>query len=160
MLSINIQDKTTLLSDADLAELSNLDIVSLGNQNFHIIQNNKSYTIAILQYEKEEKLLSLSINGKKAQIKIQDKFDLLLKELGMGEVKGTKVNHIKAPMPGLIFELTVKEGDEVKKGDKILILEAMKMENVIKAAGDGIVKKIHITKGQAVEKNQLLIEFQ
>lgn len=160
MLSISIQDKTTLLSDEDLTKLSNLDIVSLGNQNFHIIQNNKSYTIAILQYEKEEKLLLLSINGKKTQIKIQDKFDLLLKELGMSEVKGTKVNHIKAPMPGLIFELTVKEGEEVKKGDKILILEAMKMENVIKAAGDGIVKKIHITKGQAVEKNQLLIEFQ
>lgn len=160
MLSISIQDKTRVFSEEELSKLNSLDIISLGNQNFSFIKENKSYNISIHQYEKEEKLLTVSINGKRTKIKIQDKFDLLLKELGMSDIAIAKVNHIKAPMPGLIFELVVKEGDEVKKGDKVLILEAMKMENVIKAAGDGIVKKIHILKGQAVEKNQLLIEFQ
>lgn len=160
MLSITIQDKTTVLSEEALQQLKSLDLVSLGNQNFNLIQENESFNISILQYDKDEKVMTARINGKVAQIKVQDKFDLLLKELGMSDAKGAKVNHIKAPMPGLIFELSVKEGDQVKKGDKVLILEAMKMENVIKAAGDGIVKKIHINKGQAVEKNQLLIEFQ
>lgn len=160
MLSITIQDKTTVLSEETLQQLKSLDLVSLGNQNFNLIQDNESFNISILQYDKEEKIMTARINGKVAQIKVQDKFDLLLKELGMSDPKGAKVNHIKAPMPGLIFELAVSEGDQVKKGDKVLILEAMKMENVIKAAGDGTVKKIHINKGQAVEKNQLLIEFQ
>lgn len=160
MLSITIQDKTTVLSEETLQQLKSLDLVSLGNQNFNLIQNNESFNISILQYDKEEKIMTARVNGKVVQIKVQDKFDLLLKELGMSDAKGAKVNHIKAPMPGLIFELAVAEGDQVKKGDKVLILEAMKMENVIKAAGDGTVKKIHINKGQAVEKNQLLIEFQ
>jgi biotin carboxyl carrier protein len=160
MLSITIQDKTTVLSEETLQQLKSLDLVSLGNKNFNLIQNNESFNISILQYDKEEKIMTTRVNGKVAQIKVQDKFDLLLKELGMSDAKGAKVNHIKAPMPGLIFELAVAEGDQVKKGDKVLILEAMKMENVIKAAGDGTVKKIHINKGQAVEKNQLLIEFQ
>lgn len=160
MISISLQDKTTVLNEDEIKALSSLDITSLGNNNFHFIHQQKSYTISILQFDKEEKVMTLTLNGKKTQIKVQDKFDLLLKELGMGAAKGNKVNHIKAPMPGLIFELSIQEGDSVKKGDKVLILEAMKMENVIKAAGDGIVKKIHIKKGQAVEKNQLLIEFQ
>ena len=71
-----------------------------------------------------------------------------------------KVGDIKAPMPGLVIEVAVEIGQTVTKGDKVLILEAMKMENVIKAAGDGVVKAIHTTKGQPVEKGQLLIEME
>lgn len=62
-------------------------------------------------------------------------------------------------MPGLIFEISVKEGDSIQKGDKVLILEAMKMENLMKSAGTGVIKKILVEKGQAVEKNQILIEL-
>jgi biotin carboxyl carrier protein len=69
------------------------------------------------------------------------------------------VNHIKAPMPGLIIDLRVKEGDVVKQNDPLIILEAMKMENVIKSPGDGTVKAVKVQKGNSVEKNQVLIEF-
>jgi biotin carboxyl carrier protein len=62
-------------------------------------------------------------------------------------------------MPGLIIDLRVKEGDQVKAGDPLLILEAMKMENIIKASGDSIVKSLKVKKGETVEKNQVLIEF-
>ena len=71
----------------------------------------------------------------------------------------SKLNEIKAPMPGLVVRITVEEGAEVKKGDSLLVLEAMKMENVIKAPGDAVVGKIKVNAGQAVEKNQLLISF-
>jgi len=53
----------------------------------------------------------------------------------------------------------VSEGQAVKKGDTLLILEAMKMENALKSPADGVIKKVAVSKGMAVEKNQLLIEF-
>ena len=67
--------------------------------------------------------------------------------------------NIKAPMPGKVLEVLAKVGDKMMKGDNVLILEAMKMENVIKAEMDCIIKKIHIAKLENVEKNQILIEL-
>jgi len=69
------------------------------------------------------------------------------------------VNSIKAPMPGLIIDLKVKEGDVVKLNDPLIVLEAMKMENIIKSPGEGTVKVVKVRKGQSVEKSQVLIEF-
>jgi biotin carboxyl carrier protein len=63
-------------------------------------------------------------------------------------------------MPGLILRFEKNIGDEIKKGDSVLILEAMKMENILKSPGDGIVKNILVKQGQAVEKNQILIELE
>jgi biotin carboxyl carrier protein len=63
-------------------------------------------------------------------------------------------------MPGLVISILVEEGQEVQKGDSLLILEAMKMENVIKAAGKGVVKSIKVQQKNAVEKNQILIEME
>jgi len=63
-------------------------------------------------------------------------------------------------MPGLVLGIHVKEGDVVNKGDGLLVLEAMKMENLIKAQTPGRVKKIHIQKGAKVEKNQPMIEME
>ena len=56
--------------------------------------------------------------------------------------------------------MLVKEGDTVKKNDPLLVLEAMKMENVIKSAGDAVVKKIHAVERTAVEKGQILLSFE
>jgi biotin carboxyl carrier protein len=62
-------------------------------------------------------------------------------------------------MPGLILDIKVAPGDLVKKGDVVVILEAMKMENSIKSPGDGVVKDIKVALKQSVEKNQVLIQF-
>ena len=62
-------------------------------------------------------------------------------------------------VPGRLTEVAFDEGDAVKAGDPLLILEAMKMENIIKAAGDSVVKSVKVKKGESVEKNQVLIEF-
>ena len=59
----------------------------------------------------------------------------------------------------MVLNVLVKEGDDVKKGDALIILEAMKMENILKSPSDGHIKKIAINKGLAVEKNQILIQF-
>ncbi len=77
----------------------------------------------------------------------------------MDNFKKLKESEIKAPMPGRVLEIMKNPGDSIVKGDGILVLEAMKMENVIKSPVDGIIKKIVVEKNQAVDKNELLVEF-
>ena len=137
-----------------------LDIKEFSEGNFSIIKGAESHEIRIQSVDREKKIVYVSINGKATSFSIKDKMDLLLEKLGFDTTKSTKMNQLKAPMPGLVIEYFVKEGDEVQAGDKLMILEAMKMENVIKATGEGKIKKLVVTKGNTVEKNQLLIEFE
>ena len=63
-------------------------------------------------------------------------------------------------MPGRVLDIMLSAGSSVVKGDGVLILEAMKMENVIKSPADGVIKKIAVVKDQAVEKNEVLVELE
>jgi pyruvate carboxylase subunit B len=79
----------------------------------------------------------------------------------MGETGGkAKLAQLKAPMPGLVVAVQVETGQEVKRGDGLVIVEAMKMENELKATGAGKVKEIKVKQGQAVEKNEVLVVFE
>jgi biotin carboxyl carrier protein len=154
---IEIQDKNTLLINN---ELHSIDILNTGEISYHAIHQHTSYNIHITQINKEEKTIEIMVNGNKYAFEIKDTMDLLLHSLGLGASKSNKLKEMKAPMPGLVLQIPVNEGDEVKKGDSILILEAMKMENVIKSPIDGKIKKINIKKSEAVEKGHLLISFE
>ena len=146
--------------DLSAAVLQESDIIPLDNQNFNIVQNGQSYnaTVSFVDYEKKSFLIN--INDREYQIELKDQFDQLVSRMGLGVVSGSKIKDVKAPMPGLVLDVAVNPGQEIKKGDKLLILEAMKMENVIKSDGEGTVKAIHIGKGAAVDKGQLLIEME
>ncbi len=135
------------------------DIVEVKNGSFHVIKDAKSYTLEVIKADYAEKSFVVSVNGNKYQLQVKDKYDELLKSLGLDNLNTSKVNEIKAPMPGLVLDLRVSEGDKVQKGDAVLVLEAMKMENIIKSPTDGIIKKINVKKGVAVEKNQVLVYF-
>jgi biotin carboxyl carrier protein len=135
------------------------DVVEIKQGHFHILYNNKSYSAEVVKVDYATKTVSLKLNNHKYTVDIKDKFDLLLEKMGISATNVGKVNTIKAPMPGLIVTLKVAEGDTVEIGDPLLILEAMKMENILKSPGDGVVKKILIKKGDSVEKNQALIQF-
>ncbi len=135
------------------------EIEQVHQYEYFLRYKNLSFNIVLLKFYPDEKKLILKINGKRTTITMKDKYDLLLQQLGMDKLASKKTESIKAPMPGLVLNVLVSEGQAVKKGDTILILEAMKMENALKAPQDGIIKKIAVSKGTAVEKNQLLIEL-
>jgi biotin carboxyl carrier protein len=86
----------------------------------------------------------------------------LTRKFGMRKIKPQIEDPctVKAFIPGLIKKIYVKEGDRISKGDKLVVLEAMKMENQILSATSGIIKKIHIPEGKVVVKNELLIEIE
>lgn len=73
------------------------------------------------------------------------------------KVKSDKEYAIKAPLPGIILDVFVKEGDSIKAGQKIILLEAMKMENNIDSDREGIVKQIKVQKGDSVYEGDVLI---
>lgn len=137
----------------------NWDVSKINERTFHVIKNNKSYNIELLKANPEEKNFFIKVNGKKFKFLVKDKYDDLLKSLGMDNIASTKVANLKAPMPGLVINIAVEVGQTVQKGDALLILEAMKMENVIKSPTDGVIKSITVKKGDAVEKNQVLLNF-
>ena len=123
---------------------------------FHWLIGTKSYRVELVGQPEPKKFI-IRINGNVHTITLKDKMDHLLHELGMDSLSSQKVNDLKAPMPGLVVDIKVKEGDEIRKGDTIIVLEAMKMENALKATADARVKKIPVIKGAAVEKNAVLV---
>lgn len=135
------------------------DLIEIKPGIFHILKGNKSYNAEVLKANKEEKTFIIRVNGNKYAVQLKDKYDELLEKLGMASAGGAKVKEMKAPMPGLVVDVRVKEGDSVKQGDGLLVLQAMKMENVIKSPTEGSIKKVHIKKGDAIEKNQVMISF-
>ncbi len=140
-------------------ECLNWDVKKVSQNHYHIIKDDKCYVVEIVKADVSAKTFHLKVNGLDQDIVIKDDLDILLEKMGMTDLTQIKISDLKAPMPGLILDIKVVEGQEVKKGDAIMVLEAMKMENVLKAAGDGVVKAIKVHKGDSVEKNQLLIQF-
>lgn len=135
------------------------DLVKIADDHFHILHNNKSYRAEVIKADRSTKTFQFKINNTIHTVEVRDKFDLLLEKMGMANGAAAKLNNIKAPMPGLVIDLKVKAGDEVKAGDPLLILEAMKMENILKSPGDGRIRNVKTKKGDSVEKGQVLIEF-
>lgn len=129
------------------------------NGNFIIHQNGTSYPAEVLEVDAAKKKFTIKIENGIYNIELKDDTDVLLEKLGMAHLQDVVIKDVKAPMPGLILDILIEEGQEVKKGDPLMILEAMKMENVLKASGEGQVTSIEVEKGQSVEKNSILIKF-
>lgn len=141
-------------------ELASLDTKEVAPSQFHILENNRSFTGEIEDSNFLKRNYIVKINSNNYKIEISTGLDQLIEKMGLSLSTGQAENNLKAPMPGLILEVTVKEGDEVREGDFLLVLEAMKMENTLTAPRDGIIKSVSVEKGQTVDKNQLLIEME
>jgi biotin carboxyl carrier protein len=155
-LSVN-NSNTFELTENDL---KNLDAVSLDNSKFHVLKDNKPYKAEIISSDFIAKKYTVKVNNNWYEVTISDALDQLINSMGIERGRTKIINAIKAPMPGLILEISVEVGQSVKENDPLLILEAMKMENSFLSPRDGVIKSIAVEKGHAVDKGQLLIEFE
>lgn len=146
--------------EVDHKELKGAQVVHLGDDRYKVLHNGQNYTIRLISLCPEKNTFEFAIDGIKVQGKGHTSLDMLIAELGFNENAEASVKEIMAPMPGLVLRIEVKEGDEVEEGDSLLVLEAMKMENIIKSPGAGVVKTIVVNPSDAVDKNQLLVEFE
>lgn len=138
----------------------NLDIIEINKGIFHVLMEDESFHVELLKVDYNTKTFDIKIRNNKYTLEIRDEIDELLHQMGMDDLNVVKINDLKAPMPGMVLNIVVEEGTKVEKGDNLLVLEAMKMENNIKSPTDGIVKKVVCQKGRAVEKNEVMIVFE
>jgi biotin carboxyl carrier protein len=135
------------------------DIKKIRDLRYHVINNLASYRAEVISFDQAAKTAEIKVNGNIYQVTAKDQYDVLLDQLGFNLAGSTKISEIKAPMPGMVLKLFVGEGDTVTKGDNLFVLEAMKMENMIKAPADVNIKAIKIKPGDKVEKGQVLMVF-
>jgi len=154
-VSSNFNSKTVLLNDQSLP----LDLLQNG-AHLHFVWKGKSVNVEVISLSKEEKKVVLKVNNKTTEVRLEEPLDALLNSLGFSSANNAKIKQVKSPMPGLVLSISAEIGKEIKKDEPLLILEAMKMENVIKSPTDGVVKSISVNAGQAVEKGSVMITFE
>ena len=112
----------------------------------------------IIYSEKGEEI-ELLLSNETVRMEVLSDRDILLKRLESGGPAGHAHSEIKAPMPGLVVKILVADGERVKKGAKLIILEAMKMENEIRAAADSEVAEVLVHEGEIVDKDQTIMKL-
>lgn len=136
-----------------------VDVKNIDNNTIHIIHENRSYKVNIIHADPVNKTFELRINGHRRIVELKDESDQLLEKINFLNKKEKKVDVMKAPMAGLIMDIKVKVDQEVNEGDPLIILKAMKMENILKSPQNGTIRKIYIEENQKVEKDALIIQF-
>jgi biotin carboxyl carrier protein len=130
------------------------------HQFFTLTYKGQKFFGELLEDKSEDNFLKIKINQRVFEIKKKGELDDLISALGLDIPKVRKLKELQAPMPGRIVQVSVTVGQELNIGDEILSLEAMKMENILKAEGVGTVKAIFAEANQVVEKGFVLIEFE
>lgn len=157
-LKVTVND--TYEFDLTKDAISSLDTIESSTSKYHVLQNAISYKTEILKSDFNKKTYSVKVNNNTYEVVIANALDQLIDKMGFSANDSKQIDAINAPMPGLLLEISVAVGQEVKKDDQLFILEAMKMENAILSPRDGVIKSVNANKGDAIEKNYLLIEFE
>ena len=132
-----------------------VDFESISGQPvFSLIVDGKSYESYVYQSDEGWQVL---LHGRQFEVTVEDEREKRLKAAAGGGVAEGGELHLKAPMPGLVVAVPVTEGQEVKKGQVLVILESMKMQNELKAPRDGLVARISAQIGASVEQGKLLV---
>jgi len=155
---VQVNDQTIFPLVAENAE--QLDSNKIDSNLFHVLLNQASYKVKLIEKDFNERNYTLQIGSTIYKINIGTELDELIRSMGYELSSESAANDVKAPMPGIILEIKVKPGDAVSKGDTLLILEAMKMENAILSPKDGVIKSVMSETGDTVDKNKLLIELE
>lgn len=139
-------------------DLTEADIERIDATHFHVLlPDGRALMLEVAAADHYEKQYRIFVNGRAYDIRLLDELDRRIEKLGLGKAAAADGGDVLAPMPGLVREILVSEGQQVAADEPVLVLEAMKMENLIKAPTAGIVEAIRVTAGQAVDKKAVLL---
>ena len=152
---VEIIDDRHVSIDGKIVEV---DFESVESQPiFSLIVDGKSYEAYV--YEGEEDIEVL-LKGQLYHSRVEDERERRLRAASGGGVVESGPYHLQAPMPGLVVTVSVEEGQEIKKGGVLLILESMKMQNELKSPRDGVIGRILVGAGDSVEQRQKLLSVE
>lgn len=157
-----IKNEAVILDDNRVSLNGNIydyDYKFINDDTLLLRVNNSNYFLLINEDE-EDNSLDISDDSVNFKVKCKSETDILLEGMTGSKSDSNVKKEVKSPMPGIIKAMNVTAGQQVSKGDVLLVLEAMKMENEIKAVRDGIIKKVNAEVMSSVEKNELLLEFE
>jgi len=144
----------------DVATAGGAAITWHDHRFFDITHNGVVFHGEIMTDDSENRALTVKINHRVFQVKRKGELDEIIASLGFDKPKVRKLKELAAPMPGRVTSIHIELGQAIQPGDPILSLEAMKMENVLKAEGIGVVSAINIQQGDVVEKGAVLVSFE
>jgi biotin carboxyl carrier protein len=153
-VELNSDNSSALINGRSL----NYDIEQIGTDRWLLRAGVQTYILSNLTRNGTD--LEFTLNGKWVTVNVRDEKELLLEKMGFRVGTSGGGGQLKAPMPGKILKVLVNSGINVKAGDPVIILEAMKMENELKSPADGTLIAVHVDEGQSVEKNELLLEIE
>jgi biotin carboxyl carrier protein len=154
LLDVNASQYTFQLIDADNITLNDSEV-----NNQIILDNNKSKLVSVKGVNHELKRYQIQIDGRIYHVQISDEVDQQILTMNLKSKRSNQLKELRAPMPGLVRQVNVQVGDQVDAGDSLFILEAMKMENLLKSPVNGKVSDVFVKPGESVEKNQILLSF-
>jgi biotin carboxyl carrier protein len=143
-------DGKTLRAHIEDLQGTPITIVTIGNEVHRVVARRGE----------EKGRYTLSVNGHRVAAEALDDRSYTIRKLTGASAKAAGPAHLHAPMPGLIVRINVAAGDTVKAGQGLVVMEAMKMENELRATADGKVKRVAVTERSAVEKGALLLEME
>jgi len=146
--------------DITKSELEEADIIQISDDTLHVIMDHKSRLIQVIHADYGAKQYVLRIDGKDITVKLRDEVESRVHAMGFDINRNhVKLKQVSSPMPGLVLKVLAKEGDELLEGQPVIVLEAMKMENVLKSPTSGKVTSVNVKEGQNVDKGQVLVEL-
>jgi len=146
--------------EIEKASADKLDVVKLDDSTFHLLENNKAHVVKLLHADYDKKTIMLEVNGNSYSLRISDSYDQMVDKMGLLVGNSKKAKDVKAPMPGLIVDIMVEAGQEISEGTPLAILSAMKMENILLAQADGVIKAINVNKQDTVDKGEIILEIE
>jgi biotin carboxyl carrier protein len=135
-----------------------VDLLHTSDGTFSILEGGNSYNIELVPGKQPKKYTAHTLYNTYDITIIDAEARYLINRETNG--KGTASKKISSPMPGKVVKVLVKEGDIIKAGETAIIISAMKMESEYKALSDGVVKKVNVTVGEAVQADQILVELE
>lgn len=153
--AIEIVDEKHISVDGKVYDV---DFESVSGQPvYSLIVDGRSHEAYIYQGEENWQVL---LRGRLYTVMVEDEREKRLRSAAGGGMAETGEYHLRAPMPGLVVAVPITEGQDVKKGQVILILESMKMQNELKSPRDGTMGRIRVKAGESVEQKQTLLSIQ